>query len=93
MSSVKIKIGDKEYPLTGDEELIRQSADVVNTQMEDIKKHISDKSPETLSVLVALNIAEQKILKESKVENDLNFITDELLKMMEHLDSSFETEI
>lgn len=89
MSSVKIQIGHKEYPLTGDEELIRQSADMVNGQLEDIRKHVGDRSPETLAVLVALNIAEQKILNESKTENDLNFITDELMKMMDHVDSSF----
>jgi len=92
LSSIKVQIGDKEYPLTGDENLIRQAADMVNTQLEDIKKHIGDRSPETLSVLVALNIAERKILHESKTENDLNFITDELMKMMDHIDSSFTIE-
>ena len=92
MSSIKVEIGKKEYNLTGDEELIRQSADELNSTIGEIEQHMGTMSNETLLVLAALNISEQKKIDAKKNENNLSHITVEINKMVEFLDSAFEQE-
>lgn len=86
--SFKVTIGGVEYKLTGDnEELLRKAAAEVDTQFSQIREQYNvSVSVNTLSVLSALNIAENKIQTEEKQKSDKEYLKAELNRMCDTLE-------
>ena len=60
--SVKVNILGSEYSLrTNDEELVKELAAELDTELKDLQQKIPGKPPTTLAVLTALNISEQQV--------------------------------
>ena len=59
--SIKVTILGTEYSLrTNDEELVRELAAELDTELKDLQQKLPGKPPTTLAVLTALNTAEMK---------------------------------
>ncbi|MBS4000475.1 MAG: cell division protein ZapA [Desulfobulbaceae bacterium] len=86
--SFKVTIGGIEYKLTGDnEDLLRRAASEVDTHFSQIREQYSvSVSVNTLSVLSALNIAENKIKSEEKLKSDSEYLKTELNRMCDTLE-------
>ena len=86
--SVKVIIGNKEFTLKGEDEvLIDQAAHEVDSQLGELNKRNSAESPETLSILAALNIAEKYYKGRLQDEANVKFVIDELNKMTEYIET------
>ena len=60
LKSLRVKIYDTEYSLKGeDEKLMQEAADYVNLLMNEFSSKIPQRTPSTIAVLAALNIAEE----------------------------------
>lgn len=60
--SVKVNILGSEYSLrTNDEELVKDLAAELDTELKDLQQKLPGKPPTTLAVLTALNISEQQV--------------------------------
>ena len=60
--TVKVNILGSEYSLrTNDEELVKELAAELDTELKDLQQKIPGKPPTTLAVLTALNISEQQV--------------------------------
>ena len=85
-NAIRVIIGGKEYSLKGDnEQVIRSASEEVNRQFEALGLKHNEESSTTLSVLAALNIAEQSILNKQQLNYDNKFITNELDAMSNFL--------
>ena len=60
--SVKVTILGSEYSLrTNDEELVKELAAELDTELKDLQQKLPGKPPTTLAVLTALNISEEQV--------------------------------
>lgn len=82
-NSVKVFIGGKEYSLTGENpELIRETASIVNKQIENLVSQHGDLPDKSVPfLLAALNIAENEINNGNHIINTANSLTEEFKKM------------
>ncbi len=88
--SVKVTILGSEYSLrTNDEELLRDIAGGLDSELKDLQQKLPGKPPTTLAILTALNTAEQLVhiqsneLREmSRVAGELESLSDELEKVI-----------
>ena len=77
--SIKVSILGNEYPLrSNDEELTRQLAADVDTQLRELQAKLPSQSTTTLSVLTALNYAEQDAQTKQQQLTDLERVAAEL---------------
>lgn len=91
LKSVKVHIGGQEYNLrTDDEEKVRQVAEHVDLQMQRLRHKTQDPSTTTLSVLTALNIAEDTYNCRQQQKADTDYITAELEEMAGFLNTCME---
>lgn len=91
--SVKIKIGEIEYSLKGDESAITKAAELVNSQISGIRNRHSEGLPEnTLNVLASLNIAENELKLREKNETNINYVISEIDKISEYLKGKTEAD-
>lgn len=86
-NSVKVFIGGKEYSLTGENpEMIKQTANLVNNQIESLVSSHGDLPDKSVPfLLAALNIAENDINKTNELITLTDEITTEFKKMTESL--------
>ncbi len=83
---IRVKIGGKDYSLRGDdEELLQQAASQVNDKLEELKAKNIEEPAATLSLIAALNIAEEQYSIKKQFEVDSNFIITEINSMVEYL--------
>jgi cell division protein ZapA (FtsZ GTPase activity inhibitor) len=87
MNSVKVKIGSKEYSLSGDRDLIVRSANEVNNQINLLQSSSPEAKGDIVPILAALNIAESKITEVEKLENEINQLKINLTEMTNKLNS------
>lgn len=87
MNSVKVRIGNKEYSLSGDKELILKSADEVNKQLSLLQNSVGNAQLEALPILTALNIAEMKITEVENLNKEINVLKTQLSEMNKKLSS------
>lgn len=92
-SSVKVFIGGKEYSLAGENpEMIKQTASIVNKQVEQIVSTTGDLPDKSLSfMLAALNIAESNISSSNHISNSTEYLMKELKKMEQELFSAINS--
>jgi cell division protein ZapA (FtsZ GTPase activity inhibitor) len=88
MESVQVVIGNQEYKLKGDLEIIQKAALEVNNHFEMLNQQIGTSKTNTVPILTALNIAEEKILSNDRNQSISNYISAELDKMIEFLKDS-----
>jgi cell division protein ZapA (FtsZ GTPase activity inhibitor) len=89
LKSIKVEIGNKEYRLTGEPELVEESRSAVNEQIEQLRMSNGKQNGDTLSVLAALNIAEEKIIFERQTQNQIQSTISEIEKLTEFANSLF----
>lgn len=87
MNSVKVKIGNKDYNLNGDRELILKSADEVNRHWNILQTSSSGLSVDHLPLLTALNVAESKITEIDSLKSEISVLKLQLLEMNKKLSS------
>ena len=91
--SVKVKIFGSEYPLRGEsEEFTKKVAGYVDSMIHSIHDKIPEQPPLTISVLAALNIAEDLLKERSKNSELISSFETELIKIGNYLETSLETE-
>lgn len=77
--SIKVTILGNEYPLrSNDEELTKQLAADVDTQLRELQSKFPSQSTTTLSVLTSLNYAEQDAQTKQQQLTDLERVASEL---------------
>jgi cell division protein ZapA (FtsZ GTPase activity inhibitor) len=87
MNSVKVRIGNKEYNLNGDKELIEKSAEEVNKHYKILQDSAPNLKIDALPILTALNIAESKINEISNLELEIELLKTQLNEMNTKLSS------
>ena len=87
--TIKVNLGGTDYTLTGeDEELMRNAADLVNSNIKEIKTAYKTELPlATVQALVSLNFAENEILSKLKNKSENKLLAEQLTKMIEYLES------
>ncbi len=81
-----INIAGKEYNLKGENKTILISAaEFVEGKINDIKEQYQGEPISTISVLAALNIAEQLFKNKSQYESERSFFLNEIDKMTEFI--------
>lgn len=90
MKKITVNIDGKDYNLKSDDELLtRRAADAVNEQLDMLKIKTRDDLPAvTLPVLAALNIAGRELEFSQKINNDIDFLINELSKMADYMESA-----
>lgn len=89
--TIKVRIGGKEFSLTGEnEKMILSAAGEVDSQIQELKKLHEEEPLQTLSILAALNLAESKNINRRQYETDIHFISEELSKMAEFIKSNLK---
>lgn len=87
--NIRVGIRGKEYSLKGsNENTILSVANEVDSEMKKIDNSYPNQKEETIAVLAALNIAEQKIEIENQKMMDDEYLISELNKMSEKLSKS-----
>lgn len=82
----KITIAGKEYTLSGEnEESVRHAAELVDKKIRELRKTYVNEPVSTITVLAALNIAEQNVHKTNTVDKDRLYLVNELTKMADFL--------
>ena len=81
MNSVKVRIGNKEYNLNGDKELIEKSAEEVNKHFKILQDSAPNLKIDALPILTALNIAESKINEISSLQGEIELLKTQLNEM------------
>lgn len=81
-TQVKVTIGGKEFTLRGDDEqkLVR-AAKEVDDQIRALQIGMMDQSTQMQAIVVALNLAEQKISAEETLEKESLLLSSELENM------------
>jgi cell division protein ZapA (FtsZ GTPase activity inhibitor) len=88
--TVRVKIGGQEYNLRSDDEAkVRDVATMVDTQFRQIQGTSKEQSTATLSILTALNIAEQEYDARQQQQRDKHYLASEVEKMVAYLRQSF----
>jgi cell division protein ZapA (FtsZ GTPase activity inhibitor) len=88
--TVRVKIGGQEYNLRSDDETkVRDVATMVDTQFRMIQGTSKEQSTATLSILTALNIAEQEYDARQQQQCDKHYLASEIEKMVAYLRQSF----
>lgn len=87
MNSVKVRIGNNDYNLNGDVDLIKRSANEVNEHLKLLQNSSSDIKPDVLPILTALNIAESKFTEIDKLEQEITQLKTSLTEMTKKLNS------
>ncbi|MEI8134186.1 MAG: cell division protein ZapA [bacterium] len=86
--SIKVTILGTEYSLrTNDEELVRELAAELDSELKDLQQKLPGKPPTTLAVLTALNTSEMKAHAQLNELRELERLADEI----EHLCELVET--
>lgn len=90
--TIKVNIGGTDYLLTGDNEMsVMSAAGLVNDKISEIKQTYKKELPSnTLTVLAALNLAENEIKSSKTAESDTQFLVDELKKIAEYLENNLK---
>lgn len=89
MESVQVVIGNQEYKLLGNPDIIQKAALEVNTHFDNLNNsNIAASKTSTVPILTALNLAEEKILSEDRNQQISDYISTELDKMIEFLQDS-----
>ena len=80
--SVRVTIFGSEYPLRGEtEDMTRSIAQYVDEMIRAIHAKIPDQPPLTIAVLSALNIAEDLFKERERNEQQVDLISQELIKI------------
>ncbi|MDA3843119.1 MAG: cell division protein ZapA [Candidatus Kapabacteria bacterium] len=88
--NITVTIADEDLSFKGDDEaMVRKAAGEVDQQIKTLKAG-SKESSRLLSILAAMNIAEDKINALSQSESDKNYLIDEFSKMEKYLDDNFK---
>ena len=77
--SIKVQILGSEYSLrTNDEELVRELAAELDTELKDLQQKLPGKPPTTLAVLTALNTFEQHAHAQMNELREIERLADEI---------------
>ncbi len=88
--TVRVKIGGQEYNLRSDDEAkVLDVAAKVDTQFRMIQGSSKEQSTATLSILTALNVAEQEHDVRQQQQRDKLYLASEVEKMVAYLRQSF----
>lgn len=80
-NQVKVSIGGKEFTLRGENEFkIKHCAQEVDQQLKTLQGTLTDQSTQTLSLVAALNLAEQKFELQEQVNKSHNRFLSEIKK-------------
>jgi cell division protein ZapA (FtsZ GTPase activity inhibitor) len=86
MGKIKAKILGQEYTLKGEnEEIIRSAVNEVEEQLRNFMEKYKDESVQTIFTLAAINIAEKLKYHEMKNKADIDFLTEEIKKIILYL--------
>ncbi len=89
LQSVNVKIGGQEYKLRSDDEAkVRHLAEKVDVKIQHLRHKIKEPSTTALTVLTALNIAEEGYELEQRSRFDLEYLSSELEQMGDFLAKS-----
>ena len=87
---ITVTIADEDLSFKGDDEaMVRKAAEEVDQQIKALKTG-SKESSRLLSILVAMNIAEDKINALSQSDADKSYLIDEFSKMEQYLEDNFK---
>jgi cell division protein ZapA (FtsZ GTPase activity inhibitor) len=85
--SIKLTILGAEYTLrTNDEELLREIAADLDSELKDLQQKLPGKPPTTLAVLSALNSAEQLVHNQNAEFREIHRVTTELEALCDELE-------
>ncbi len=91
--TVRVKIGGNEYNLRSDDETkVREVAGAVDAQFRQMQGISKEQSTATLSILTALNIAEQEYDTRQQQRIDKAYMAAEVEKMVAYLRQSYPSE-
>ncbi len=89
IKTFKVNIAGKEYNLKGENETILISAaEMVEQKINDLKMQYQGEPISTISILAALNIAEQLFSNKSQFESEKEYFLNELNKMADFLNNN-----
>lgn len=89
IKTLKVNIAGKEYNLKGENETILISAaELVEQKINDLKMQYQGEPISTISVLAALNIAEQFFTNKSQFESEKEYFLNELNKMADFINNN-----
>ncbi len=89
--TVKVSIANQEYKLrTDNPDKAKHIASEVDNSIQQLRRKVTDPSTQTLSILTALNFAEQKHEHAEQQEVDKEFVSAELAKMSKLLRKSYQ---
>jgi cell division protein ZapA (FtsZ GTPase activity inhibitor) len=87
--TISVKIGGQEYKLRSDDEAkVREVASAVDAQFRQLQSSSKEPSTATLSILTALNIAEQEYDARQQEFTDHQYLASEVEKMVAYLRQS-----
>jgi len=90
MKTVRVKIGNQEYNLRSDNETkLRAVADHVDRQFRQLQTATQEPSTATLSMLTALNVAEEAYELRQQQHVDNEYLASEIEKMIQFLQQSY----
>jgi len=85
--SIKVTILGSDYSLrTNDEELLRDIASELDSELKDLQNKLPGKSPTTLAVLSALNSAESLVHNQSHELRETNRLASEIETICDELE-------
>lgn len=91
-NQVKVSIGGKEFTLRGENEFkIKHCAQEVDQQLKTLQGTLNDQSTQTLSLVAALNLAEQKFELQEHVYQAQNRLISEIEKMTAFINQSIQS--
>lgn len=86
--SIKVTILGTEYSLrTNDEELVRELAAELDTELKDLQQKLPGKPPTTLAVLTALNTFEQHAHSQMNELREIERLADEIENLCSALEA------
>ena len=87
--SIKVTLLGTEYSLrTNDEELVRELAAELDTELKDLQQKLPGKPPTTLAVLTALNTSEQYAHAQMNTLRELDRLASEIENLCDTLEVS-----
>ena len=90
-NKIRVVIGGREYSLrVEDESFVKQSAEELNWQIQEIENKYKDESSITITTLASLNLVEKKSKEVKKQEKNKLFVLSEINKMTEFLNSRID---
>jgi cell division protein ZapA (FtsZ GTPase activity inhibitor) len=86
--SIKVTILGTEYSLrTNDEELVRELAAELDTELKDLQQKLPGKPPTTLAVLTALNISELHVHAQMNELREIERLAGEIENLCDSLEA------